>query len=135
MDWRSKPRKREELSPNWRDIRNKDHNYEHNFLSPEKSRKILNNVQLDRKQKVFQDNLTSSDKKKLKFSIEKDMPLNLSPSLVSPFDTIQSNLVTDVISHNTTDSLSTTFVDDIYNIADDIEFVYEHDDIDYSLYL
>ena len=39
------------------------------------------------------------------------MPLNLSPSLVSPFDTIQSNLVTDVISHNTTDSLSTTSPD------------------------
>ena len=46
------------------------------------------------------------------------------PDCIEAYNMIKSNIIE-----------LQPFVDDIYNIADDIEFVYEHDDIDYSLYL
>ena len=39
MDWRSKPRNRDSLSPNWEDGRNEKHHYDHVHLSPQISKK------------------------------------------------------------------------------------------------
>ncbi len=94
MDWRAKPRKRDDLSPNWRDIGNEEHSFEHYILSPKKTRKNLNN---DQKRNHIQERINSTNVQKMYHSKENNLPCPTKHSLLGSIPALTEEMTLHVL--------------------------------------
>ena len=102
MAWRSKPRNRDNLSPNWRDKVNEKHQSLHFSLSPEYSLKEPQKSQRSRRAELLQQNKEAYSNKKIKIVVENNI------SVTSPFEIPSPSIVEDSIKalNNSEESLA-----------------------------